>query len=95
LTSSLIGIIVLEVEGAGIASLRSIPDRLIRMANEISKITLVALDEALASLDKANASDNMDSVRGHIGHAIIALDTALRDAEAVAYEVEERKKPPN
>jgi hypothetical protein len=65
------------------------------MANEISKITLVALDKALALLDKANASENMDNARGHIGQAIIALDTALRYAEAVAHEIEERKKPLN
>jgi hypothetical protein len=65
------------------------------MADEISKITLVALDEALASLNKANASDSMDTARSHIGHAIVAIDTALRYAEAIILEVEERKKPPN
>jgi hypothetical protein len=65
------------------------------MADEISKITLVALDEALASLNEANASDTIDKARGHITHAIIALDTALRYAQAVAFEVEERKKLPN
>jgi hypothetical protein len=65
------------------------------MANGISKVTLVALNKALASLNQANASDSMDQARGHIGHAIIALDAALRYAESVAYEVEELKKPSN
>jgi hypothetical protein len=54
-----------------------------------------ALEEALASLGEANASETMDTARRHIGQAVIALDKALRYAEAVAFEVEERKKPPN
>jgi hypothetical protein len=65
------------------------------MADEIAQVTLAALDEALASLDEANASETLDNARGHIGHAIVALDKALRYAQAVSLEVEERKKLPN
>lgn len=65
------------------------------MTNDMTKITLVALDEASESLGEANASENMDQARTHICLAILALDTALRYAQALAYEVEERKKPLN
>ncbi len=65
------------------------------MAHEITKITLVALDEALASLSDANASENMDQARSHICLAILALDNVLKYAEAIAYEIEARQKPLN
>lgn len=62
------------------------------MSGELPKITLVALEDVLASLGKANACDSMELVRAHIGRAVIAIDTALQYAEAAAFEVEARDK---
>jgi hypothetical protein len=58
-------------------------------------ITLLALDEALKSLGKANASDTLEHVRVHIGQAVAAIDTALQYVEFTTLEVAERKKPLN
>jgi hypothetical protein len=78
------GITVLAASGASMSKPGPLPE-----------ITLLALDEALMSLGKANASDTLERVRAHIGQAVAAIDTALQYAEAVAHEVAERSKPLN
>jgi hypothetical protein len=52
---------------------------------------LIALEEALQALDRANAADTPE----HMRRAVLAIDKALQYGEATAFEVGENKTPPN
>jgi len=56
---------------------------------------LIALEEALKALDRANAADTPEHMRAHMGHAVLAIDTALEYGEVTAFEVGENKRPPH
>ncbi len=61
----------------------------------IPAISLQAFEEALKALGKANACNASDTVRAHIGRAVVAIDDALQYAEAAAFELTEQKTLPN
>jgi hypothetical protein len=56
---------------------------------------LIALEEALKALGKANAADTPEHMREHMGRAVSAIDKALQYGEATAFEVCANKNPPN
>jgi hypothetical protein len=56
---------------------------------------LIALEEALRALGKANAADTPEHMRAHMGRAVLAIDKALHYDEATAFEMAENKKPTN
>jgi hypothetical protein len=56
---------------------------------------LIALEEALKALGKANAANTPEHMRAHMGRAVLAIEKALQYGEATAFEVGENKTPPN
>jgi hypothetical protein len=56
---------------------------------------LIALEEALKALGRANAADTTAHMRAQMGRAVLAIDTALEYHEVTAYEVGENKKLPH
>jgi hypothetical protein len=56
---------------------------------------LIALEEALKALGRANAAETPEHMRAHMGRAVLAIDKALQYGEVTAFEIGENKKPPH
>jgi hypothetical protein len=56
---------------------------------------LIALEEALKALGRANEADTPEHMRAHMGCAVSAIDQALQYGEVTAFEMGQNKRRPN
>jgi hypothetical protein len=61
----------------------------------LSASALIALEEALKALGRANAAETPEHMRLYMGRAVLAINKALQYGEVTAFEVCENKGPPN